>query len=111
MLIRPIQASAFDAGWSSLVARRAHNPKVAGSNPAPATFLNNVRQANLRRQSAHGRHACWQRVSKTARGKRQPQPITPEESRAAFAAARAEIVSSPYFSLRPFSSEAAQMSR
>ncbi len=28
-----------DAGWSSLVARRAHNPKVAGSNPAPATNL------------------------------------------------------------------------
>ena len=27
-----------DAGWSSLVARRAHNPKVAGSNPAPATI-------------------------------------------------------------------------
>src|SRR3546814_8720854 len=26
------------AGWSSLVARRAHNPKVAGSNPAPATI-------------------------------------------------------------------------
>ena len=26
-----------DAGWSSLVARRAHNPKVVGSNPAPAT--------------------------------------------------------------------------
>ena len=26
----------FIAGWSSLVARRAHNPKVAGSNPAPA---------------------------------------------------------------------------
>ena len=24
------------AGWSSLVARRAHNPKVVGSNPAPA---------------------------------------------------------------------------
>ena len=30
------------AGWSSPVARWAHNPKVAGSNPAPATipFLN-----------------------------------------------------------------------
>ena len=28
-----------DAGWSSLAARRAHNPKVAGSNPAPATRL------------------------------------------------------------------------
>ena len=26
-----------DAGWSSLVARWAHNPKVAGSNPVPAT--------------------------------------------------------------------------
>jgi predicted GIY-YIG superfamily endonuclease len=25
------------AGWSSLVARQAHNLKVAGSNPAPAT--------------------------------------------------------------------------
>ena len=27
------------AGWSSLVARRAHNPKVVGSNPTPATNL------------------------------------------------------------------------
>jgi hypothetical protein len=27
----------IDAGWSSSVARRAHNPKVVGSNPAPAT--------------------------------------------------------------------------
>ncbi len=27
-----------DAGWSSLAARRAHNPKVVGSNPAPATI-------------------------------------------------------------------------
>ncbi len=25
------------AGWSSLVARRAHNPEVEGSNPSPAT--------------------------------------------------------------------------
>jgi hypothetical protein len=25
------------AGWSSQVARWAHNPEVAGSNPAPAT--------------------------------------------------------------------------
>ncbi len=30
-------APPVDAGWSSLVARRAHNPKVVGSNPAPAT--------------------------------------------------------------------------
>ena len=27
------------AGWSSLVARWAHNPKVVGSNPAPATKI------------------------------------------------------------------------
>src|SRR5438309_11961150 len=27
-----------DAGWSSLVARRAHNPEVVGSNPTPATW-------------------------------------------------------------------------
>ena len=26
-----------DAGWSSSVARRAHNPEAAGSNPVPAT--------------------------------------------------------------------------
>ena len=31
-----------DAGWSSLVARRAHNPKVVGSNPAPATNIMNT---------------------------------------------------------------------
>jgi hypothetical protein len=31
------------AGWSSLVARWAHNPKVGGSNPPPATNpLNNL---------------------------------------------------------------------
>ena len=28
-----------DAGWSSLAARRAHNPKVTGSNPVPATKI------------------------------------------------------------------------
>src|SRR5699024_6793471 len=30
------------AGWSSLAARRAHNPKVAGSNPAPATSFSQL---------------------------------------------------------------------
>ena len=34
---RPCRMSFFAAGWSSLVARRAHNPKVGGSNPPPAT--------------------------------------------------------------------------
>ena len=27
-----------NAEWSSLAARRAHNPKVVGSNPAPAIW-------------------------------------------------------------------------
>ena len=40
------QSENSGAGWSSLVARRAHNPKVVGSNPAPATkqkkLINNV---------------------------------------------------------------------
>ena len=34
------------AGWSNLEARRAHNPEVAGSNPAPAT--------SMRRRSSTG---------------------------------------------------------
>ena len=34
--IKPVRVI---AGWSSLVARRAHNPKVVGSSPASATML------------------------------------------------------------------------
>jgi hypothetical protein len=30
----------MDCGVEQLVARRAHNPKVAGSSPAPATKAN-----------------------------------------------------------------------
>ena len=34
------------AGWSSLEARRAHNPEVIGSNPVPATlFLAQIAQS------------------------------------------------------------------
>jgi hypothetical protein len=40
------------AGWSSLVARWAHNPKVAGSNPAPAT--NRISPKPLRNQGLFG---------------------------------------------------------
>ena len=35
-----VESKSSDAGWSSLAARRAHNPKVVGSNPAPATKYN-----------------------------------------------------------------------
>ena len=38
ILIIPVYNYINNAGWSSLEARRAHNPKVAGSNPAPATY-------------------------------------------------------------------------
>ena len=36
--IGEIQIKYNIAGWSSLEARRAHNPKVIGSNPVPATL-------------------------------------------------------------------------
>ena len=39
----PYTGRLTDAGWSSLAARRAHNPKVAGSNPAPATISEAVK--------------------------------------------------------------------
>ena len=35
------------AGWSSLEARRAHNPKVVGSNPSPATRKHCLQDAQL----------------------------------------------------------------
>lgn len=42
---------ATDAGWSSSVARWAHNPEVVGSNPAPAT--------NTKRSSLEGLFAFY----------------------------------------------------
>ena len=41
---RAATAAQLFAGWSSPVARQAHNLKVAGSNPAPAT---NYKQPGL----------------------------------------------------------------
>ena len=35
----------IDAGWSSPVARQAHNLKVTGSNPVPATKMTLVHQS------------------------------------------------------------------
>ena len=36
-----------NAGWSSPVARWAHNPKVVGSNPAPATSRSGLTDLKL----------------------------------------------------------------
>src|SRR5438034_5776512 len=62
------------AGWSSQVARRAHNPEVAGSNPAPAT-----RKDPLRRvfRFLQGRQrAVFAPLFAPVRGVRDPRPGT-----------------------------------
>ena len=41
------------AGWSSSVARRAHNPKVGGSNPPPAIFLYRSRSVAVNTPACH----------------------------------------------------------
>ena len=51
------------AGWSSSEARRAHNPKVTGSNPVPATRCGGV--AQLAR--AFGSYPDGQRFESTRR--------------------------------------------
>jgi hypothetical protein len=42
VIVCPALRDKTDAGWSSMVARRAHNPKVVGSNPAPATNVSSI---------------------------------------------------------------------
>ena len=48
MLILCYSPQFADAGWSSLAARRAHNPKVVGSNPAPATQRKQIKNTDWR---------------------------------------------------------------
>src|SRR5580700_3130410 len=47
-------AATFDAGWSSPVARQAHNLKVTGSNPVPAP-----KQRDGPRENRGGRSTFW----------------------------------------------------
>src|SRR6478672_2958805 len=62
-LVQPSYTWACDAGWSSQVARRAHNPEVAGSNPAPAT-ANGARKGAFR----FSEHGCGRlRVQRSSR--------------------------------------------
>jgi hypothetical protein len=57
------------AGWSSLVARQAHNLKVAGSNPAPATKLKSLipRIFRLHSEWLRNSHLCRQMQAKVAK--------------------------------------------
>ena len=60
-----------DAGWSSLVARRAHNPKVPSSNLGPATNFRRltIQSALLRRPSTELRRSrgCGHHLSSDCR--------------------------------------------
>ena len=51
------------AGWSSPVARQAHNLKVAGSNPAPATNQISVLRSMLRSSNIVVSALCPQRMA------------------------------------------------
>src|SRR5690606_26235597 len=48
--VRYYSGPELGAGWSSLVARRAHNPEVVGSNPTPATDSDSIRARRLERR-------------------------------------------------------------
>src|SRR5215470_3179029 len=69
------------AGWSSPVARWAHNPKVVGSNPTPATMndegLADVEAASPfalpRLHPGIGSALCWLRGAKGRRFKSDPR--------------------------------------
>src|SRR3546814_17598105 len=77
----PDPATMFDAGWSSPVARQAHNLKVAGSNPAPATnaiklhtpplhaplsFEANTPKTDRKSRRLHSSHQCASRMPPSA---------------------------------------------
>ena len=64
-----------DAGWSSQVARRAHNPEVAGSNPAPAIRKPCITGAFL--VSGSGRAGSWYRCWYPATRTFAPRPSPP----------------------------------
>src|ERR1700684_3931531 len=80
------------AGWSSSVARWAHNPEVAGSNPAPATkikgrFRTRDRSFSIRASDVKsylselvGRvHDHHERVSVTVHGRPSAVLVAPED--------------------------------
>src|SRR6476619_7936994 len=59
-------SKSHDAGWSSLVARQAHNLKAAGSNPAPATnelsFCHSELRLGISSYNSSGNAVCSARL-------------------------------------------------
>ncbi len=74
-------AAGQDAGWSSPVARQAHNLKAAGSNPAPAT---NTTTHNPDHQAPRPKATGPKRVQRAGRGGESrtssPDPLIPRRS-------------------------------
>lgn len=66
-------AQLFNAGWSSPVARQAHNLKVIGSNPIPATKFGfrRIRYENGPRKAGHFCFGIVVEMSCAARGPRR----------------------------------------
>ncbi len=65
------------AGWSSLVARQAHNLKVVGSNPAPATKIrDDLAHGNTRRTVAQpGSAFAWGAKGHEFKSRRSDHPV------------------------------------
>ena len=79
----PVSSAPSGARWSSLVARRAHNPKVVGSNPSRATTYRGIKQPLVPRFSfcsMVSRYttsiACSRGVARWTIARREYQPIT-----------------------------------
>jgi hypothetical protein len=62
-----------DAGWSSSVARWAHNPEVTGSNPVPATTKALVRSP-FRSYDERDLIVLWQQFGSTRSARQAPDP-------------------------------------
>src|SRR3954452_7493900 len=52
--LHPSHTTTTTAGWSSPVARQAHNLKVTGSNPVPASIPTHPRNTQTARSGAQG---------------------------------------------------------
>src|ERR1700722_15259486 len=63
------------AGWSSLVARRAHNPKVVSSNLTPATISCSAFRKVLRNERRANRHLQF--IAQFAQLKSQTSAFAP----------------------------------